>query len=347
MIPPGDPWMQQSSFQDFLREWGALHPPELRYEPGGDFAAWRSALLGRLGELLGPVPPRVEPTLETLSSEAFDGYVRHEVSIAVSEGVCVPGYLLLPDDLAAGERRPGVVALHGHIAYGPQTVAGVDNEEVADKPYRAVGLHAVRSGYVVLAPACWGWPGRDGHVGEVPAGRDKCNAIEIAAQMYGLNLLALHLQDAQACLDLLARRPEVDADRLGCIGNSTGGRMAMWLAALDERVGACVAAGCLNTFRERSLKLSACGIQYPPGLLRVADVPEVFAAIAPRALQLQADYDDEILNRADIDAIHATVRSAYDDAGAGDRLDFVTHEQGHRLVWDRAEAFLRRHLGGV
>ena len=339
--------MQQQSFLEFIRAHGEAKPPELRYRPGGDFAAWRSLFIERIGELLGPVPPRVEPTLTVSSTTHLEDHVRHEACLEVSELMRVPVYLLVPGDLAEGERRPGVVALHGHIAYGAQTVAGLDNEEVADKPYRAVGLHAVRSGYVVLAPACWGWPGRDGHVAEVPAGRDKCNAIEIAAQMYGLNLLALHLQDAQACLDLLARRPEVDDDRLGCIGNSTGGRMAMWLAALDERVQACVAAGCMNTFRERSLKLRACGIQYPPGLLRLADVPEVFAAIAPRALQLQADYDDPILNRADIDAIHATVRSAYGDAGAADRLDFVAHHEGHRMVWERAAPFLREHMGGV
>lgn len=336
--------MQQQSFLDFIRAYGEANPPELRYRPGGDFAAWRASFVDRIGERLGLVPPRVEPTWEVLSTTHLESHVRHEVCLAVSELTSVPAYLLVPDGLAEGERRPGVVAFHGHIPYGPQTVAGFDNEEVADKPYRAVGLEAVRSGYVVLAPASWGWPVRDGHVAEVPAGRDRCNAIEIAAQMYGVNLLALHLQDAQACLDLLARRPEVDGERLGCIGNSTGGRMAMWLAAVDERVKACVAAGCMNTFRERSLKLRACGIQYPPGLLRVGDVPEVFAAIAPRALQLQADYDDAILNPTDIDAIHAAVRSAYGDADAGDRLDFAAHHQGHRMVWERAEPFLRQHL---
>ena len=58
-------------------------------------------------------------------------------------------------------------------------------------------------------------------------------------------------------IDALCNRPEVDATRIGCIGNSYGGRTTMWLTICDERIQACVPAGCMNTFRERSLKLSS------------------------------------------------------------------------------------------
>ena len=134
---------------------------------------------------------------------------------------------------------------------------------------------------MVLSPAWWGWHGRDGHVDRA-GGRDKCNVVQMAAGMYGLNVLSLHMQDAQAALDVLAARPEVDADRIGCLGNSYGGRTTMWFTILDERVKACVTSGCMNTFRERSLKLSSCGIQYLPGILAHGDVAELFSLIPPR-----------------------------------------------------------------
>lgn len=41
--------------------------------------------------------------------------------------------------------------------------------------------------------------------------------------------------------------------------------MTMWLTLDDERVRACVPSGCMNHFRERSQKLSSCGIQFPFG----------------------------------------------------------------------------------
>jgi len=337
--------MSGSSFLEFLDAYGEAFPPRMRYQPGGDFFAWRDGFLEALRGLLGAGLPRVAPTVQVLSHVELVDHVRHEVHIAVNELVGLPAFVLVPRDLSAGETRPGVLALHGHIRHGAETVAGLDNEEVANMPFRACGRDAVQAGYVVMAPAFWGWPGRDGHVERVPKNRDKCNAIQMAAQMYGLSVLSLHMQDLAAAVDALIAWPQVDATRLGVIGNSTGGRMAMWAAALDERLKACVAAGCMNTFRERSLKLASCGIQYPPGLLGVGDVAEVFASLAPRPLMLQADPEDPILTRSDIDAIHASVQAAYRDAGAAARLSYTEHGQGHRLVWDQAAAFLTHHLG--
>jgi dienelactone hydrolase len=166
----------------------------------------------------------------------------------------------------------------------------------------------------------------------------------MAAAMYGLNVLSLHIQDAQAALDVLASRPEVDAARIGCIGNSYGGRTSMWFTIFDPRIRACVASGCMNTFRERSLKLSSCGIQYLPGLLRYGDVPELFCLIAPRPLQLQAGERDALITPSDRDAIQRTVREAYQGLDAGACFDYVLHEEGHLLLWEQARAFLDRHL---
>jgi dienelactone hydrolase len=174
--------------------------------------------------------------------------------------------------------------------------------------------------------------------------RDKCNVIQMAASMYGLNVLALHIQDAQAALDVLAARPEVDAGRIGCLGNSYGGRTTMWSTIFDERITACVASGSMNTFRERSSKLTSCSIQYLYGLLRYGDVPELFSLIAPRPMQLQAGEKDGLINAPDRDMMVRTVRQAYQLLGAEDRFDYVQHPEGHLLLWEPARAFLEKHL---
>jgi dienelactone hydrolase len=166
----------------------------------------------------------------------------------------------------------------------------------------------------------------------------------MAAAMYGLNVTALHLQDGEAALDALAARPDVDGDRLAVIGNSYGGRTAMWLAAFDDRVTACVSSGAMNTFRERSLKLSSCGIQCLPGLLRHGDVPQVYSTIAPRALQLQAGEGDGLITPTDRDAMAETVAAAYKSIGAEENFEYVLHPHGHTLSWEHAEPFLARHL---
>jgi hypothetical protein len=62
----------------------------------------------------------------------------------------------------------------------------------------------------------------------------------------------------------------------------------MWFTIFDERIRACVASGCMNMFRERSLKLASCGIQFLTGVLQYGDVDELFVLIPPRPMQLQA-----------------------------------------------------------
>ncbi|MBT6146956.1 MAG: hypothetical protein HOH74_16095 [Gemmatimonadetes bacterium] len=274
-------------------------------------------------------------------------HCRLTLRIAVSSITDVVAYLLIPSgpELPAGARRPGLVALHGHYLHGIDSICGVRIE--ADDPdndeRHAYALHAVRAGYVVIAPALWGWPGRDGHL-DLVGSRDRCNTIQMASAMYGINPLDLHVQDAQAALDVLLSQPQVDAGRIGALGNSTGGRMTMWLTLHDERVRTCVPSGCMNHFRERSQKLKSCGIQAPFGLLRHGDVADLFSLIAPRAMQLQAGVGDQLITPADRDAMLEHVSRVYDLLGAGDRLDYVLHDAGHLLDWPRAAPFLQRTL---
>ena len=335
--------MRAESFRDFLDAYGDRHRPALIRGDQEAVPEWQRGFRRALEALRGALPERVEPTPETVESTARPDHVRLLLRIPVSDFSTLVAYLLVPTGLDPGERRPGLIVLHGHATYGIDSVCGVRGMDEAGANRRAYALAAVRDGYVVLAPAWWGWTGRDGHLDRVGQ-RDRCNVIQMASAMYGLNILDLHIQDGQAALDVLISRPEVDPQRIGCMGNSYGGRTTMWLTIFDERIRACVASGCMNTFRERSLKLSSCGIQYLPGLLRIGDVPELFSLIAPRPMQLQTGEEDPLITPADRDAMIETVRQTYRAIGAGDNLGYVLHPGGHFLLWSHADFFLRDSL---
>ena len=335
--------MTPESFIDFLGLYGQASPPSMVYREGDDFVGWQARFRTAVESLRGPVPDRVEPRAEIVDTVQADGYTRQLLRIRVTELTTLPAYLLVPSDLQPGERRPGLIVSHGHHQLGIDAICGAREADTESGQLAGTGLHAVQTGYVVLAPAWWGWAYRDGHV-ERTRQRDKCNVIQMAAAMYGMNVLDLHIQDAQAAVDVLAARPEVAGDRIGCIGNSYGGRTTMWITVFEERIKACVPAGCMNTFRERSLKLSSCGIQYLPGLLRYGDVPEVFALIAPRPMQLHAGAQDSLITPEDRDHMEAVVRRAYRRLGAEDKLDYALHPGGHTIVWELADQFLRKHL---
>jgi len=337
--------MKPESFIDFLDAYGDKNPPAMRDQGGEDFTQWQRRFREAIDDLRGPLPNRVAPEAEVVESAQAEGHTRHLLRIPVSDISTLVAYLLVPHGMAPGERRPGLIVSHGHATYGIDAICGLRGMGEGDNERRAYALSAVQAGYVVLAPAWWGWAGRDGHLDRVGR-RDRCNVIQMAAAMYGMNVTSLHIQDGQAALDILAARPEVDPNRLGCIGNSYGGRTTMWLTIYDDRIRACVPAGCMNTFRERSLKLSSCGIQYLPGILRYGDVPELLSLIAPRPMQLQAGSQDGLITPADRDAMEATVRRAYRRLESETHFDYVLHPEGHLLRWDLAAPFLNRHLAG-
>ena len=326
------------SIVDFLEKYGDEHPPSMIYRDGQDFRAWQQAFRRKLESLRGTIPKRVKLEVETLETAELPDHTRRLIRFPVTRFSELIAYLLIPKDVKKGEKRAGIIALHGHHSHGIKTICGVRKTD-----YPPYALQAVRSGYVVLAPAWWGWPGRDGHLDRI-GNRDKCNVIQMAASMYGINILDLHIQDGQAAVDVLCSRAEVDAKKIGCIGNSYGGRTTMWLTIFDDRIKACVPSGCMNIFRERSLKLSSCAIQYLPKLLQYGDVPELFSLIAPRPMQLQAGKGDSLITTTDRDQIRQIVEKAYCLLGVEKNFEYVLHSRGHQFAWDLAAPFFQRHL---
>jgi dipeptidyl aminopeptidase/acylaminoacyl peptidase len=130
----------------------------------------------------------------------------HAVSF-YSEGTRLSGDLFLPDGLASGEKRAGIVLCHGYT--------GVRNLYLPD-----TAKVLTDAGYVVLTFDYKGWGDSDGPKSRLsPYGR---------------------VIDSQAALTFLGAQPMVDPDRLGIYGTSYGGATVVWTAAIDPRVKAVV-----------------------------------------------------------------------------------------------------------
>ena len=76
--------------------------------------------------------------------------------------------------------------------------------------------------------------------------------VGIGALLVGQSTAGYRIWDGMRSLDYLASRPEVDAKKLGCTGNSGGGTMTAYLMALDDRIVA-AAPSCYITSLERLL----------------------------------------------------------------------------------------------
>ncbi|MDP6124705.1 MAG: alpha/beta hydrolase family protein [Candidatus Latescibacteria bacterium] len=323
-------------FSEFLAEYAQSARPSLPYD-GEDLDAWRAAFRNALADLRGPEIARVPLKVHVDDVVKEEDHVRERVYFDSVVGVRVAADMLVPLGLEPGEKRPALLCLHGHTSDGRSNVTGTSDSTPKSEAY---ALDFVRAGFVTITPDWLGWGERVEDEGVIGDGRDKCNVAFVAGQMWGVDLLSLMISDGEATLDYLMTRDEVDHDRIGCVGLSFGGRMTMYLAAMDHRIKTAVTAGCLNLFEERSLKMKSCGAQFFPGILRYGDVGEVLALIAPKPSCHVYGTADPLLNTEDVAQIRSILEDVYTRMGCSDALGFVEHDGAHVFPTDLAVRWL-------
>jgi dienelactone hydrolase len=142
--------------------------------------------------------------------------------------------------------------------------------------------------------------------------------------LLGKVLMGENLRDCLWGLEVLARDPRVDPDRLGCVGLSYGGRMTMLAAALEPRIRVAVISGALNVMQERISTPYSCGAQIIPGLLQYGDTPEIASLIAPRPSIWEVGAQDALIPPSWAEEALARIRRAY-----------KAYDAQHRVIVDR------------
>lgn len=301
-------------------------------EEHGAWEAWHDAFGAKLAELMGPTDPLADPAPEVIASERLDGYCRDRIVYRSEHGIATPAWLLTPD-------RPngaGIVSIHGHGYVFGESV-GVAPDPVSRAAVKghnyAYGARYAERGYTVINPDLRVFGARRD---DERYRRDACDLVAIRHALFGENLVAAQVRDLRAALDVLLAQPTVTG-RVGATGLSYGGRLTMYLFALDQRVACAVASGSLNTFRERLTIDASCGAQFVHGLLAYADTPEVFGLIAPRPLLLELGTVDGTSPEIFAMEAWAQIERIYRAADARERLDIDIFETGH--VYHGAQAF--------
>jgi hypothetical protein len=143
-------------------------------------------------------------------------------------------------------------------------------------------------------------------------------------------------------LDYLLGRPEVDPRHVGITGNSGGGTLTTWLAALDDRWTMAAPACFVTTFR-RNLEneLPADTEQCPPGVLAAGlDHADFIAAMAPRPVILLAKDGDFFDARGNEEAF-VRLRRLYQLLGAPEKIERFSSPGYHGYSQENREAMYR------
>jgi dienelactone hydrolase len=300
-------------------------PPAMTFRgtSRAQWLSWRRRFRAALVRVMGPTPAPVPLRVRVRERTRFDGYTRQAIVFNPDAFSTVAAYVLTPDGIGRGERRPGVLCAHGHGGGKADLVEG------GPDACQQIAVRLVRAGFVVIAPD-WRSFGerRDaatyiGRFGD-EHGSDGCDLSYLLYGSFGYQTLTLDVADARRCLDYLQSRRDVDAGRLGMIGCSFGGTMTTYTAALDRRVKAAVVSGYLSTIGDALGDRgggNTCGSQFVLGLRAIGDIADVAGLIAPRACLVQVGRRDEIFDPRDALSAYNHLRRIYRAAGAARDLE--------------------------
>ena len=335
--------------------------------PITDFAEWRNAARQKVFDCMlapPPAPANSQSSIfnsKLLYEEQRDGYRALKLEIRLSRYYTVPAYVLIPDGKGP---FPAINALHDHGAHlfigkekmirpltcEDSTVVN-DAREWADNLYEGqfVGDYLARHGYVVFSADApmWGERGQQ----EGPR-RDRYDMIAGNMMMYGIDLSAYMTYDDISGTEFLAQMPEVDPQRIGCMGCSMGAYRAWMLSALSDRIKA-GAAICwmVTTDEQMSFKYSRTEnggfANCFPGLRRWLDYPHVASIACPKAMLFVNGSQDKLFPVAGVEKAFNIMHDVWKSQNADDRLETEIWDIPHscpRKAQERVLQFFRKHL---
>jgi cephalosporin-C deacetylase-like acetyl esterase len=305
-----DPWGLMRYYERMV------DPRPIRARTRAEWLARRPVLRQQVRACLGlePVPTRLPLDARIGGTLSRAGYRLERVFFQSWPGLYASGWLYLPDPPVAA--APAVFSPHGHFKTG-----------ATDRIVQARCITLARKGYVALA----------------------VDSVHTYRYDVGVNAVGVMTWNNMRALDYLATRPEVDMERVGCVGESGGGQQTLYLMALDDRVKVAVPAVLVSYFK-RILAPGPlhCPCNHVPGLMRVADEPEIAALFAPRPLLFLTVTGDWTASFPH--AEYGEIQNVYHLWGQLDRLDHAQFEGPHDFTQpmrERAYAWLNRWLRGI
>ena len=298
---------------------------------------------------------------QLLCEEQRDGYKARKIEIRLSRYYTVPAYVLIPDGKGP---FPAINALHdhgGHLFIGKEKMirplACEDSTVIKDADEwvaslyegQFVGDYLAKHGYVVFSADApmWGERGQE----EGPR-RDRYDMIAGNMMMYGIDLSAYMTYDDLSGTEFLASMPEVDPQRIGCMGCSMGAYRAWMLSALSDRIKVgCAVCWMVTTDEQMSFKYKRTEnggfANCFPGLRRWMDYPHVASMACPKPMLFINGSQDKLFPVAGVEKAFNIMHETWRSQAADDKLETEIWDIPHSCplkAQQRVLEFFKKHL---
>jgi len=333
---PDKPTVSYSEHQDlsyYLDQQGKKHT----INQPSDWQIRRQHILANMQLVMGKKPgptSRVPLDVRELERVHVGNLQRVKLSYQTDPYDRVSAYLFLPP-VKKPVKLPAVLCLHQTTKAGKREAAGLEGN-----PHMYYALELARQGYVTLAPD---YPSLGEH------------AYKFDPQHGYASGTMKAIWDNIRSIDLLVARPEVNAERIGCIGHSLGGHSALFTATFEPRIKVIVSSCGFSRFHKDDVP-SWTGPRYMP---RIAsrygndadrlpfDFTEIVAGLAPRPFLACAALHDRDFDASGVRDVITSARIIYRLHGKTKNLQAVYPNSNHDFPDEarkQAYEFLDRHL---
>ncbi|HOD52244.1 MAG TPA: alpha/beta fold hydrolase [Candidatus Hydrogenedentes bacterium] len=292
-------------------------------QSAADWELRREHVRANFQKVAGPLPPRenlLPLDIQVEEEQEFPKYVRRKITFAVESWDRLPACLLLPKGREG--KVPAVLCLHPTSEFGKDVVLGVNGK--ANRQYAA---ELAEQGFVTLAP-------------DYPGFGDYKDARQRAYSRGYTSMTMKGIWNHMRCVDLLQSLPEVDPERIGCIGHSLGGHNTLFVGLFDERIKVMVTS-CGFTLFAKYMGGDLTGWTHDGYMPAIAsefdkepakmpfDFPDILGALAPRTVFINAPINDDNFDNSGVRDCVEAARPIFRLYGAEDHLIAVYPEAEH------------------
>ena len=284
--------------------------------------------MGRFDEPFQPPRPRTRKVVET------DRWTAYDVVLDVWPEVFAWGLLVVPKDLAPGERRPVVVCQHGRNGVPRDTL---DRDLPA---YNNFAARLAERGFITFAPH------------NLYRGEDRYRWLSRKANTIQATLFSFLIAQHDQILRWLDTLPFVDGGRIAFYGLSYGGETAVRVPPVLEKY--CLSI-CSGDFNQWTTKVAST--DQPFSFMRTIewempywnlgqtfDYAEMAYLMVPRPFMVERGHLDLVAHDCWVAYEYAKVRWLYAQLGLADRTEIEFFQGGHSIHGEGTFAFLHRHL---
>jgi dienelactone hydrolase len=262
-------------------------------------------------------------------------YTRQGGVIETEPGIRIPFWLLQP---RSAPPWPLGLFPHGHDRRGHDTSAGIYADAAHEKKSREedrdVAVQAVKLGFLAIAPATRGISTHIVPDFDARHGDRECRAQVIHCLLAGRTAIGERVWDVQQILDWALRLPKVDHRHVLMMGNSGGGMVTMFAAAVDERISVAVSSCSFAPTASASGYVFHCDCNTVPGLMDIGGLTGVVGLTAPRQVLAVNGRKDTLFSQTEIERGVAHARTHFAGAGVPDHFQHRWGPEGHRFYQD-------------